>query len=79
MGRFAVDALTGEFDLAAALDQAEDAFDGARLADAVAAEQSRDSGRRNLEADIFDDLLPGDLGAQTLHAQDGLTHRDSPR
>src|SRR5690606_27972806 len=78
-----VDARTREAHLAPALDEPQDALDRARLAHTVATEQSGHAGGGDREADIFDDLLAGDTGAEPAHRQNrGITsagHTVSPR
>ena len=69
-----VDPLAGESDLPAAVDETEDAAERRGLADAVAAQHRRDSGRRNRECDVLHDLLAGDRAAQAAHLEDGAAH-----
>ena len=75
----AVDALARELHAPPTLDEPQDRADGGGLADAVAPEQRRDAGRRHLEGDVFDDLLAGDRGRQSLDDEDGGAHTASPR
>src|SRR5690606_16500014 len=81
IGALTVDALPGEADVSSAADQAEDRPQRRRLADAVAAEYRGDAGGRNVERDVLDDLLPGDVCGQVVHLQDrfGSGHATSPR
>ena len=73
VGRQAVDALAGERDLAAAMDQTQDAAQRRGLAHAVAAEHRGDARRRHRERDVLDDLLPGDRAAQAPHLEDAAS------